>query len=78
MDYPSIAQLNQRAIQNSINIIFAVTANQAEIYNKLSSRIEGAKSGMISQNSSNIVDLVEQEYRVKMHNPEKLNIPLNS
>lgn len=64
MDYPSIAQLNQKAIQNSISIIFAVTSNQVDIYNQTAKRIEGAKTAELSKDSSNIVELVKEEYRV--------------
>jgi len=63
-DYPSIAQLNQISRQNNITVIFAVAASQYDTYYKLASRIENAKVGNVTEDSSNIVDLVEEEYRV--------------
>ncbi|XP_030378014.1 integrin beta-PS isoform X2 [Scaptodrosophila lebanonensis] len=62
-DYPSISQINQKVKQNAINIIFAVTQSQHSIYQKLSSHIEGSSSAILSNDSSNVVDLVLQEYR---------------
>ncbi|XP_037807602.1 integrin beta-PS-like isoform X2 [Lucilia sericata] len=61
-DYPSIAQINRIVIENSINLIFAVTANQKSIYKKLSKTIEGSSTATLSDDSSNVVDLVRDEY----------------
>ncbi|XP_037807558.1 integrin beta-PS isoform X1 [Lucilia sericata] len=61
-DYPSISQINHKVKQNSINIIFAVTANQHSVYEKLSQHIEGSSSAILSNDSSNVVDLVREEY----------------
>ncbi|XP_035705525.1 integrin beta-PS isoform X2 [Folsomia candida] len=63
MDYPSIAQLNHQSIQNSIIVIFAVTKDHLDIYRQLAQRIEGSKSALLSDDSSNIVELVVQEYQ---------------
>jgi hypothetical protein len=64
-DYPSISQINLKVKENSINIIFAVTASQYEVYKKLSSHIEGSSSAVLSEDSSNIVNLVRDEYEVR-------------
>ncbi|XP_017489485.1 PREDICTED: integrin beta-PS-like isoform X2 [Rhagoletis zephyria] len=61
-DYPSISQINHKVKQNSINVIFAVTANQHSVYEKLSQHIEGSSSAVLSEDSSNVVDLVRSEY----------------
>ncbi|KAH8416731.1 hypothetical protein KR222_000277 [Zaprionus bogoriensis] len=61
-DYPSISQINQKVKQNAINIIFAVTQNQYSVYQKLSGHIEGSSSAILSNDSSNVVDLVREEY----------------
>ncbi|XP_073833072.1 position-specific antigen beta subunit myospheroid isoform X2 [Musca autumnalis] len=61
-DYPSISQINHKVKQNSINIIFAVTQNQHSVYQKLSQHIEGSSSAVLSNDSSNVVDLVREEY----------------
>lgn len=63
-DYPSISQINQKVKQNAINIIFAVTQNQYAVYQKLSAHIEGSSSAILSNDSSNVVDLVREEYGV--------------
>jgi integrin beta 1 len=63
-DYPSISQINLKVKENAINIIFAVTQSQHEVYNKLSSHIEGSSSAVLSEDSSNVVELVRDEYNV--------------
>jgi len=62
LDYPSVSQINKVAKEENINIIFAVTQNQASVYQQLSQVIEGSSSGTLTGNSSNIVDLVKSEY----------------
>uniref|UniRef100_A0A1B0CHL5 Integrin beta n=2 Tax=Endopterygota TaxID=33392 RepID=A0A1B0CHL5_LUTLO len=61
-DYPSISQINLKVKQNAINVIFAVTKQQIEVYKKLSEHIEGSSAAELSSNSSNVVQLVEEEY----------------
>ncbi|KAL5278574.1 ITGB1 family protein [Megaselia abdita] len=61
-DYPSISQINHKVIEQSINVIFAVTASQIEVYNKLSQHIEGSSSAVLSADSSNVVELIKEEY----------------
>lgn len=63
-DYPSISQINMKVKQNSINIIFAVTSTQIGVYEKLAQHIEGSSSAVLSNDSSNVVDLVREEYSV--------------
>lgn len=83
LDYPSISQINLKVKQNSINVIFAVTAQQIDVYNKLAEHIEGSTSAILSEDSSNVVDLVRGEYSVSIYlsmmidRIEKLNISLN-
>lgn len=50
--------------QNSINMIFAVTAEQIGVYELLGKHIEGASSGILSNNSENVVELVKDQYSV--------------
>lgn len=50
--------------ENSINVIFAVTADQFGVYEQLGENIEGASSGTLSSDSSNVVDLVKEQYDV--------------
>ncbi|KAM7347424.1 integrin beta-PS-like [Cochliomyia hominivorax] len=61
-DYPSIAQINRIVKENSINIIFAVTKDHEIVYKKLSQHVEGSSTATLSSDSSNVVDLVRQEY----------------
>lgn len=64
LDYPSISQVNLKVKQNSINVIFAVTAQQIGVYEKLAKHVEGSYSAVLSEDSSNIVDLIKEQYRV--------------
>lgn len=63
-DYPSISQINLKVKQNAINVIFAVTKSQINVYDKLSKHVEGSSSAELSEDSSNIVDLIKEEYSV--------------
>ena len=61
-DYPSISQINQKVKQNAINIIWAVTQGEMSIYSRLCSHIEGSSAGELSNDSSNIVELIKNQY----------------
>uniref|UniRef100_A0A1Q3FMG1 Integrin beta n=1 Tax=Culex tarsalis TaxID=7177 RepID=A0A1Q3FMG1_CULTA len=61
-DYPSISQINLKVKENSINVIFAVTQNELSVYERLSKLVEGSSAAMLSNDSSNIVSLVRDEY----------------
>lgn len=63
-DYPSVLQLNNKMRENAINIIFAVTEPQQEAYKILMKIIDGAKVGLLTADSSNILELVEEQYKV--------------
>lgn len=60
----SFFQINLKVKQNAINVIFAVTAEQISVYEKLGKHIEGSTSGTLTGDSSNIVDLVQEQYNV--------------
>ena len=47
-----------------VNVIFAVTENQINVYRNLSAFIEGSTVGMLANDSSNIVELVKDNYDV--------------
>lgn len=64
MDYPSISQINLKVKENAINVIFAVTAQQIGVYQKLANHVEGSTSATLSDDSSNVVELVKEEYSV--------------
>lgn len=61
-DYPSISQINLKVKQNAINVIFAVTQNELSVYQRLSELVEGSTAAQLSNDSSNIVELVRDEY----------------
>ena len=63
-DYPSVSQINQKVKENSINLIFAITKEQLNIYEQLGKHVEGASYGMLSNDSSNVVELVQEQYNV--------------
>lgn len=61
-DYPSISQINLKVKQHAINVIFAVTSEQIGVYEELSKHIEGSSSGILSEDSGNVVELVREQY----------------
>ncbi|XP_042911123.2 integrin beta-PS [Parasteatoda tepidariorum] len=61
-DYPSLSQINHKIQEHKVNIIFAVTANQVPVYERLSSLLEGSSAGKLANDSSNVVDLVRNQY----------------
>lgn len=61
-DYPSIGHINHVAKENSVSIIWAVTEQKYDLYQELSSKISGSSAGILSSNSSNIVELVKKQY----------------
>lgn len=63
-DYPSISQINLKVKENAINVIFAVTEEQIDVYKQLQGHIEGSSSGKLSADSANVVDLVKEQYQV--------------
>lgn len=48
--------------EHAINVIFAVTKEQIQIYEQLKTHIEGASTGQLSEDSSNVVELVKEQY----------------
>lgn len=63
-DYPSLSQINRAVINNKINMIFAVTEDQFPIYDRLSRYVQGAVAGKLANDSSNVVELVKDQYSV--------------
>lgn len=61
-DYPSLSQINHKIQENKVNIIFAVTANQVPVYERLTTLLEGSSAGKLENDSSNVVDLVRNQY----------------
>ena len=44
-DYPSVSHINHKVKENSVNVIFAVTEEQFDVYNLLQANIEGSSAG---------------------------------
>ena len=63
-DYPSVSQITAKLKQKSVSIIFAVTKDQFSIYEKLSNIVESSTTGELANDSSNIVNLIEDNYNV--------------
>lgn len=61
-DYPSISQINLAVKKNAINIIWAVTDEQISIYKRLSKHVEGSFAGILANDSSNVVELIREQY----------------
>ena len=71
-DYPSVSQINQKVKENSVNLIFAITKEQLNIYEQLGKHVEGASYGMLSNDSSNVVELVQDQYNVRTNGNMKM------
>lgn len=72
-DYPSIGQINEKAIENNINIIFTATDNVYNIYKDLAHVIKGSYVGRLINDSDNVVGLIKHIYSVSIYNV-KVNI----
>lgn len=64
-DYPSLSQIAVKAKENNINLIFAVTDKQKDIYDQLIPLIAGSEIGVLASDSQIIVKLVRDNYLVK-------------
>lgn len=83
-DYPSVSQINQKVKESSVNLIFAVTKEQYHIYEQLNKHVEGASCGVLSNDSSNVVELVQEQYNVSTQTfllitfPTSVNVSVES
>lgn len=64
LDYPSIGQVIHTVKENAINVIFAVTANVLNTYKLLSEHVEGSSHANLTEKSSNVVNLIREQYQV--------------
>lgn len=65
-DYPSLEQINKAIVNNQINIIFSVPENSLKVYELLAENLQGSITGRLAENSSNIVDLIRENYKVSL------------
>ncbi|XP_036400959.1 integrin beta-2-like isoform X1 [Megalops cyprinoides] len=63
LDYPSVGQVARKLAENNIQPIFAVTSNMEQIYRKLKEIIPKSEVGVLSDDSSNVVTLIENAYK---------------
>ena len=61
-DYPSIGHINHIVKEKSVNVIWAVTSDKLHLYSGLKNLVEGSLVGELKSDSSNIVELVRQQY----------------
>ncbi|CAK9298139.1 unnamed protein product [Gordionus sp. m RMFG-2023] len=61
-DYPSVNQIIRKVRENSVNIIFATTGEQWTAYQKFSKILEGSAVCQLTNDSSNIVELIKDNY----------------
>ena len=59
-----MSQLAYRISEEKVNVIFAITKEQLPKFNRLSNMIEGAMVGELANDSSNIVQLIKENYQV--------------
>lgn len=62
-DYPSVGQLAQKLSQNNIQVVFAVTSNVVKTYQDVSNLIPKSVVGRLSNDSSNVVQLITDAYQ---------------
>ncbi|KAM6224663.1 integrin beta-2 [Rhynchocyon petersi] len=61
-DYPSVGQLAHKLAENNIQPIFAVTKRMVATYEKLTEIIPKSAVGELSDDSSNVVQLIKNAY----------------
>ena len=62
-DYPSIGHINHIAQMKKVNVIWAVTRKKKHLYKRLTNLVEGSLVGEITEDSSNIVELIRIQYQ---------------
>lgn len=86
LDYPSLALMTEKMSENNINLIFAVTSYVVSLYKEYSQLIPGTVVGTLSDDSGNVIQLIEEAYaniRSKLELellevPEELNLLFNA
>ncbi|NIG60969.1 Integrin beta-3 [Pontoporia blainvillei] len=86
MDYPSLGLMTEKLSQKNINLIFAVTENVVNLYQNYSELIPGTTVGVLSTDSSNVLQLIVDAYgkirsKVELEVrdlPEELSLSFNA
>ena len=63
MDYPSIGQIDHVLREKGISVVFAVTEPVQTMYSNLADILPQAVVGKLTEDSSNIVELIVDEYQ---------------
>ena len=63
LDYPSIAQINKKAKEENVFLVFAVVGVQLPLYKQLARRIQGANAVELTKESDNVVQIISSEYQ---------------
>ncbi|XP_068192612.1 integrin beta-3a isoform X1 [Antennarius striatus] len=86
LDYPSLALMTEKMSENNINLIFAVTSFVVPLYKEYSQLMPGTTVGTLSDDSGNVIQLIEEAYakirsKVELEVlgvPEELNLSFNA
>ncbi|XP_063759885.1 integrin beta-3a isoform X2 [Eleginops maclovinus] len=86
LDYPSLALMTDKMSENNINLVFAVTSQVVPLYKEYSKLIPGSTVGLLSDDSGNVIQLIEDAYakirsKVELELlgvPEELNLSFNA
>ncbi|XP_008292459.1 integrin beta-3-like [Stegastes partitus] len=86
LDYPSLGLMTEKMSENNINLVFAVTSYVVQLYKEYSQLIPGTTVGTLSDDSGNVIQLIEQAYakirsKVQLELlgvPEELNLAFNA
>ena len=62
-DYPSIGHINYVALEKKVSVIWAVTKEKYGLYRNLARSVDGSLVGVVTSDSSNIVDLIRKQYQ---------------
>ncbi|XP_062874622.1 integrin beta-3a [Trichomycterus rosablanca] len=62
LDYPSLGMVTEKLSENNINLIFAVTEDVVPLYLNYSKLIPGTTVGLLSRDSSNVIQLILDAY----------------
>uniref|UniRef100_A0A8C2B4J0 Integrin beta n=1 Tax=Cyprinus carpio TaxID=7962 RepID=A0A8C2B4J0_CYPCA len=85
MDYPSLALITEKMSENNINLIFAVTSHVESLYKNYSELIPGTAVGTLSEDSHNVIQLIQDAYKLRskvelelLNVPEELSLTFNA
>ncbi|CAH2302790.1 integrin beta-3 isoform X1 [Pelobates cultripes] len=63
LDYPSLGLMTEKLSEKNIHLVFAVTETMVDLYKKYSELIPGTTVGVLSADSSNVIQLIEESYK---------------